>query len=169
MSKKMARRQVAKELKALMVRAHEGDEEALPRLREILDEAPELMRKLMDPASIAERSTVGLYGKDDLLRQEAIPRVLKQMRSELEGQDPTPLERLLVERVVATWLQVQCYETLYTQNAREMTIAQGEHHQRRIDRAHNRHLSAVRALAQVRKMAPAVQINIAERQINTAG
>ena len=47
--------------------------------------------------------------------------------------------------------------------------AQGERYQRRIDRAHKRHLSAVRALAQVRKMGPAVQINIAEKQINTAG
>jgi hypothetical protein len=30
-----------------------------------------------------------------------------------------------------------------------------------------RHLSAVRTLAQIRKMGPAVQINIAEKQINT--
>jgi hypothetical protein len=162
------RRQVIKELKALMVRAHEGDEDALPKLREILDGAPSLARKLLDPAKAAERSAVGLYAsKDDLLAQEAIPRVLEQMRSELEGEDPTSLERLLVERVAATWLQVQCYETLYAQNARKMTMAQGEHHQRRIDKAHNRHLSAVRALAQVRKMGPAVQINIAERQVNT--
>jgi hypothetical protein len=162
------RRQVIKELKALTVRAHEGDEDALPKLREILDGTPSLARKLLDPAKAAERSAVGLYAsKEDLLAQEAIPRVLEQMRSELEGEDLTPLERLLVERVAATWLQVQCYETLYAQNARKMTMAQGEHHQRRIDKAHNRHLSAVRALAQVRKMGPAVQINIAERQVNT--
>ncbi len=71
------RRQVIKELKALMVRAHEGDEGALPKLREILDEAPSLARKLLDPAKVAERSAVGLYAsKDDLLAQEAIPRVL---------------------------------------------------------------------------------------------
>jgi hypothetical protein len=38
-----------------------------------------------------------------------------------------------------------------------------------MDRAHNRHLSAVRALALVRKRGPAVQINIAEKQTNTAG
>jgi hypothetical protein len=167
---KIDRRQVIKELKALMVRAHEGDEGALPKLREILDEAPSLARKLLDPAKVAERSAVGLYASmDDLLAQEAIPRVLEQMRSELEGEHPTPLERLLVERVVATWLQVQCYETLYAQNATKMTMAWGEHHQKRIDRAHNRHLSAVRALAQVRKIGSAVQINIADKQINTTG
>jgi hypothetical protein len=108
------RRQVTKELKALMVCAYKGDEGAIPKMREILDEAPSLARELLDPAKVAERSAVGLYAsKDDLLAQEAIPRVLEQMRSELEGEDPTPLERLLVERVVATWLQVQCYETLY--------------------------------------------------------
>ena len=164
------RQQVIKELKALMVRAYKGDERALPKLREILDEAPSLARELLDPAKIAERSAVGLYSSnEDLLAQEALPRVLQEMRSELEGVAPSPLERLLVERVVATWLQVQCYETLYAQNATKMTMAWGEHHQRRIDRAHNRHLSAVRALAQVRKMGPAVQINIAEKQINTAG
>ena len=162
--------QAAKELKALMVRAHDGDEGALPKLREILREAPSLAHKLMDPAKISERSAVALYAsKDDLLAQEAIPVVLKQMRLELEGENPTPLERMLVERVVATWLQVQCYETLYAQNIKEMTMTQGEHHQRRIGRAHRRHLSAVRTLAQIRKMGPAVPINIAEKQINTAG
>ncbi len=163
------RRQVIKELKALMVRAHEGDEGALPKLREILDEAPSLARKLLDTAKVAERSAVGLYAsEDDLLAREAIPRVLAEMRAELEGESPTALERMLAERVVATWLQVQSYETLYAQNVRKMTMAWGEHHQKRIDRAHNRHLSAVRALAQVRKMGPPVQINIAEKQINTA-
>ena len=154
------RRRAAEELKALLARAHEGDREALPQIREILHAVPSLARELMDPAEIAERSAAGLYAKgDDLLAQEVIPRVLGQMRSELEGENPTPLERLLADRVAATWLQVQCYETLYAQNAGKMTLAQGEHHQRRIDRAHNRHLSAVRALAQVCRMGPAMQIN----------
>jgi hypothetical protein len=49
------------------------------------------------------------------------------------------------------------------------TIAQAEYYQRRIDKAHKRHLSAVKALAQLRKMGPAIQINVAEKQINTTG
>ena len=165
-----SRQQVADELKALMVSAHEGDASVLPKIREILDEAPSLARKFMDPAKITERSAVDLYSTgEDLLVRETIPRVLKQMRSELAGEHPTPLESLLVDRVVATWLQVQCYETLYAQNAGKMNLVQSDHHQRRMDRAHNRHLSAVRALAQIRKMGPAVQINIAEKQINSTG
>lgn len=110
----MTHREVAEELKALMVRANDGDEGALPKLREIFDEVPTLVRKFMDPAKTAERSAVDLYATEgDLLAREAILRILEQMRSELEGEHPTPLRRLLVERVVATWLQVQCYETLY--------------------------------------------------------
>jgi hypothetical protein len=42
-------------------------------------------------------------------------------------------------------------------------MSQGDYRQKRLDRAHRRHLSAVRTLAQIRKMGPAVQINIAEK------
>ena len=41
--------------------------------------------------------------------------------------------------------------------------------QRRIDHAYRRYLSALRALAQVRKLTlPVVQINIAKKQVNIA-
>ena len=50
-----------------------------------------------------------------------------------------------------------------------MTLAQADYHQKRIDKSHGRHLSAIRALAQIRKMGPIIQVNIAEKQINTAG
>jgi hypothetical protein len=49
------------------------------------------------------------------------------------------------------------------------TLAQGNYYQKRLDRAHRNHLSAIRTLAQIRKLGPVVQINIAEKQINTAG
>jgi hypothetical protein len=50
-----------------------------------------------------------------------------------------------------------------------LSIAQSEYHQKRLDKAHKRYLSSIRTLAQIRKMGPAVQINIAEKQINTVG
>ena len=44
-----------------------------------------------------------------------------------------------------------------------------EFHQRRIDHAHKRYLSALRTLDQVRKLAlPVLQVNIARRQVNVA-
>jgi hypothetical protein len=46
-----------------------------------------------------------------------------------------------------------------------MTLAQSEHAQRRMDRAHRRLVSSLKALANVRRLAlPALQINVARRQ-----
>ena len=159
-----------KELRALIVRVQDGDEEAVPRLREILRETPELARRFVDPAVQTERSMIETYaGGDGLVVRETLPPTLEAFRVKLGGESPSPLERLLVERIAATWLQLHYFETLYAQNIDRLTIPQSEFHQKRIDRAQRRHLSAIKTLAQIRKMGPAVQINIAEKQINTAG
>jgi hypothetical protein len=159
-----------KELKALIVRIQNGDEGAVPRLREILRAMPELARKFVDPAVQTERSMIETYaGVDGHMVRETMPHTLEAFRAKLAGESPSPLEQLLVERIAATWLQLHYFETLYAQNINNLTILQSEFHQKRIDRAHRRHLSAIKTLAQIRKMGPAVQVNIAEKQINTAG
>jgi hypothetical protein len=159
-----------KELKALMACLRDGDEGAVPRLREILRETPELARKFVDPALQTERSMIETYaGEDGRVVRETMPHTLEALRAKLAGESPSPLEQLLGERIAATWLQLHYFETLYIQNIDKLTILQSEFHQKRIDRAHRRHLSAIKTLAQIRKMGPAVQINIAEKQINTAG
>jgi hypothetical protein len=121
----------------------------------------------------AEHGLIRHISGGDLLVQEALPRQLAAMKQELAGPNPSPLERLLAERVVATWLQLSFFEAHYAKNLGNLHIAQGEYHQRRLDRLYRRHLSAMRTLVQVRKLlkpgVPQVaQINIAEQQINTA-
>jgi hypothetical protein len=106
---------------------------------------------------------------EDLAAKEMIEHQLDSMRSEIAGEHPSPLDLLLTERIVATWLQVQLFEGLYASGLGRHTLAQGNYYQKRLDRAHRNHLSAIRTLAQIRKLGPAVQINIAEKQINTAG
>ena len=157
-------------LKDLTRAAEAGDEDALQEIRKLLGERPELAWCLVDLARVAEQSLVekGLR-EDQPSVQAALRHQLQAMRAELAGENPSPLERLLVERVVATWLEVQIFQALFFQSEDRLSVAQGEYHQRRLDRAHRRHLSAIRTLAQVRKLGPAVQINIAEKQINTAG
>ncbi len=155
-------------LMALIDRAQDGDEEALPVLRKVLDKAPRIAR-FVDLARNVERSIVEKMSGDDVFTQEAIPRNLKAMRGEIAGENPSPLERLLAERITVCWLELQYFQAIYTQNLGNFSIIQGDYHQRRIDKAHRRYLSSIKALAQIRKMGPAVQINIAEKQINTAG
>ena len=157
-----------RKLMALIDRAQEGDKEALPVLRKVLDEEPRIAR-FVNLARDVERSIVKKISGGDVFTQEALPRNLKAMRKDVAGENPSPLERLLAERITVCWLELQYFEAIYAQNIGKCTMAQGDHHQRRIDKAHRRYLSSIKALAQIRKMGPAVQINIAEKQINNAG
>ncbi len=163
------RNELLDQLRGVVEKAHDGDEEALTKVKEIFKEAPGMARIFADIAGEAERSLIKRVTGGDPLVREALPVRLEAMRKELAGADPSFLERLLAERIVACWLQVQYAEIIYAQNLGGMNIAQGEYHQRRLDRLHRRYLSSIKALAQIRKLGPAVQINIAEKQINTVG
>ena len=154
-----------KELRALIERAQDGDKAALPELRTMLDEAPRIAR-FVDLARTLERSIVEKMSGDDMFVQEAIPRNLETMRKEIAGENPSPLERLLAERIAVCWLELQYFHTIYMQNLGDFSLIQSDFHQRRIDKAHKRYVSSIKALAQIRKLGPAVQINIAEKQIN---
>lgn len=154
----------------LWERAQNGDATALPALRALFDAEPDAV-EVVDMARQVELSLIkAAAGPQNLLIREALPRKLAAMRAELGGQGPTPLERLLVERVVLCWLQLHYFEAAYTQNMGSLTLAQGHYHQRRIDRAHRRYLSAIKALATVRRLLRPVvaQINIADRQVNVS-
>jgi hypothetical protein len=152
-------------LRDLIDRAQAGDDSALPLLRQVLDEFPRVAR-FIDLARNLEGSLIKNLSGDDMFAQEAIPRNLKAMKREIAGENPSPLERLLAERITVCWLELQFFEAIYAQNMGELTITQSDYHQRRIDKAHRRYLSSIKALAQIRKLGPAVQINIAEKQIN---
>jgi hypothetical protein len=160
-------------LRGLLRLAEKGEEDAVPEIRQILSEQPDLAWQFVDVAHIAEDALIeGMTKEGDLAAKELIRCQLEAVREEIAGKNSSPLERLLSERVVLTWLEVQLFEALYAQNMPKLTIPQAEHHQKRLDRAHRRHLSAIRALAQIRKLLKGgaiTQINIADKQINTTG
>lgn len=156
-------------LRNVLERAQDGDESVLPALRRALKEEPKISNIFVDLAGSLESSIVSNMAGDDLMLRECLPRNLKEMRKDLTGENPSPLEKLLVERVVICWLQLQHFEMIYAQNlSKSQTLAQSDFQQKRIDRVHRRYLSAIKTLAQIRKMGPTVQINIAEQQVNTA-
>jgi len=168
---KEAHRDTVERLEELVEKAGKGDKKPLPEIRKILEESPELAWRSMDYGKLAEWHFVERMTNDkDFGSKELLRRQLAAMREEIAGENPSPLERLLAERVVATWLQIQLYEGLYAAGMyQSMNLNQGNYYQKRIDRAHRNHLSAIRTLAQIRRMGPSIQINIAQKQINTAG
>src|SRR5262249_40546452 len=110
------------QLRQLVERAKKGDATALPALRVLLLD-PGIVDKLNgDLARVAQQSLVNAAAGNDLAFREAVLRKLEMLRAELAGPDPTPIERLLVERVVACWLQVHHADVLYVQGQAKFTI-----------------------------------------------
>jgi len=150
-------------------RARKGDTSTLPALQKILQNRNAVEALGGDLAQEAEHSFVNAAAGDDLVFREALTRRMELMRADLAGPNPTPIERLLVERVVACWLQVQDADVRYAQ-AKDLSLKWYEYCQRRMNHSHKRYLSAVKTLALVRKLAvPVLQVNIAKKQVNVAG
>jgi len=164
-----ADKEISQYLHDVTERARQGDQTALPSLRLLLQDPAAVDYLGGDLAREAQRMLIDRYSGTDLLLKEALSRKLELLRAELSGPNPTPLERLLIERVVACWLQVQDADVRFAQ-AKNLSLEWGDYYQRRMDRAHKRYLSAIKTLATVRKLAlPVLQVNIAKKQVNVAG
>jgi hypothetical protein len=165
-----ARRATVDRLNELVEKAEKGNREVVPELRKILKANPELAWQVMNYSELAQWHFIQRMTRDeDFAKKEVLERQLAAMREEILGEYPSPLERLLAERVIITWLQIQLFEGIYGSSVFKMKTAQDNYFQKKLDQTHRRHLSAIRTLAQIRKLGPAVQINIAEKQVNTAG
>jgi hypothetical protein len=144
---------VAEQLQQLVERAGKGDASALPALRQFLDLNPVLWQEFGDLSRHAEQALLNLAAGNNLHLRECLVRKLAELKQELAGPDPTPLERLLVARVAACWLQVSYFDALQAQT-RPLTPAQAQQLQRQQEGAQRRFLAATRALASVRKLLP---------------
>jgi hypothetical protein len=142
---------VQDELARLLKRAEQGDRSVLPELRKALAADANLWQQYGDLAAQAEASLILLAAGNNLLLAESLQRKLKALKDELGGESPSPLERLLVERATATWLQVNYFDGLLAQ-AKGANEAQARMLQRHQDAAHRRHLTALKTLATVRKL-----------------
>jgi hypothetical protein len=160
-----------RETKDLLKRASGGDESCRSEIQALLaeSEAGAFHRENNgSPVAWLRRTLIEKAAKKNILIGEATTHKLAKMQAELEGPDPTPIERLLAERASLCWFIVHWYETACA-NSSGWTIAQADLQHRKIDKAHSRFLSALRTLAQVRKLAlPTLQVNIARNQVNVA-
>jgi hypothetical protein len=166
------------ELKALSDQAEGGDKEARLKLRTVLRESsPEIVAKCSDFARRGQRILAETMAVGEPLMEEAISRRLDLLRAEVGGEDPTPLEVLLTERIVSAWLVVEVLEALL--NAQ---LKRGEGAPRTppsylkfiigwLESYHRRYLCAIRELARVRKLqsgTPDVQTNNVQINLGAA-
>jgi len=149
-------------------RAHTGDEVAVRALRHTFDASPDLWRFAGDLAVQSEQTWTALASSGHPIMKEAVSRHLATLRQELAGQAPTPLERLLVDRIVICQLQVYHADRVCADP--NLTVYQRAFMERSLERAQRRYLSAIRNLATVRRLLlPAVQLNIGAQQLNVSG
>jgi hypothetical protein len=119
-------------------------------------------------AAHVEHTLIRKCAGKDLVRGEGVRRKLDSLRAELAGPAPTPLERLLVERIAACWLHLHHLELLHASKG-SMALDLGVYYQRCLTAAQKRYLSAIKTLATVRRLALPVligQVNIAGKQVN---
>ena len=145
---------------ALVRKANSGDAAALPEVRRILDELPDLGRFLgADLAQNAIDSLLSVIAPDELARQEAIRRQINSMAADLLGGQPTPVERICVERISAAWLHAVYLDNLYAQ-ADDAPASHMEHLSRMQNRANQRLSLAVKTFGTVRRLASPLEVNV---------
>jgi hypothetical protein len=119
----------------------------------MLDQHPEIWRHIGDLAVQVEIAWVDLIcGKDDGMK-ECVLRKVRELKAELGGPSPSPLERLLAERVTACWLQLHQADAAAAQ-AKGQSLKHAEFALKRQDRAHQRYVTAIGALATFKKLMP---------------
>ena len=102
----------------------------------------------------AEEAVLRLAAGDSVTMKAAIGRQAGELRDRLAAAATSELERLLIDRVCISWIEVyygdvdQAHQLLRSPQAVEAATAST----RRLDRAHARFLSAVKALATVTKL-----------------
>ena len=128
----------------------------LPKLRELLTLHPALLAtlwRLGQPG--AEGAWANLAAGSNLYLRECLLLQTEAMREDLAGPHPSPIVRLLAERVVATWLQVNYFDAIAAQASTTHEKPKlAIYRARRQEQAQRAHLSALAALATLRRLLP---------------
>jgi hypothetical protein len=166
------------ELHALSKKAEAGDRDARKELRRLVRaSSAEVIGRASDIGRRAGQTLARTASGGDPLTEEALYAKLDAMRAEIAGENPTPLEVLLTERVVSLWMLTTLLETLLatqyrrseSDGAKRLSPSYILQQSRILDGATRRYLAAIRELTRVRKLeatAPPVQVNT---QVNILG
>jgi hypothetical protein len=165
-----ATKESIRELRALSDRAEDGDKEAARKLRAaVRSAAPEVIARVSNLASNYRAILARTASGGDELTREGLNAYMMRMEETLAGENRTPLEALLAERVVSCWMLVELMEALLAgwfnrQTAKENRVSPQFLLQmvKIQESANRRYLAAIKTLAQVRKLqsnTPGVQYN----------
>jgi hypothetical protein len=142
------------ELHELVERAQAGDASALPCLRSLVDAQPEVWRHFGDLAARVERSWLDLLSAEHPFLANALKGIAQEMKTDLLGDNPTSLERLLVDQWVCCWLEVHHAEA-EAERLQSGSVKPAGFRRRHLKAAQRRFQTAVKALRDLRTLVPA--------------
>ena len=160
----------AQELRALVAQVDKKKPAAgdVSALRNFLEAHPGVWRITGD---LAEQANLIMI--EDMQAPTAMKEALKvglsAMAAELTQPGDGELEKLIIRQIVGCWVSLSYVEYVLGRNTVEgnFTIPQGAYWEKRVSSAQRRYLRALETLARVRRLRlPAVQVNIAEQQVN---
>jgi hypothetical protein len=103
--------------------------------------------------------------------KQAVTMQLERMATELGLEGSSPLENMLIGHALNCWIRLHLVEE-GAQNTwgNQHSLSSGTYWDHRLSNAQARFLRSVESLARVRRLLkPAVQVNIAEKQVNVVG
>jgi hypothetical protein len=125
----------------------------VPKLRAFLKENPDIVSKLQSVSITIRESLVEKFIAGDGSRL-LVKKYLDELEDRLRGDEPTQIERLLIEAVLFCWLRLQ-----HAENHRGSFMDGNEHRfvdmefaDKMLSKAHSRYLRALTALAKVQDL-----------------
>ena len=89
----------------LIAAAKDGDSAAMSRLRPMMRKLPSRFQQLGDLGAMAVEKWLDTHCRKDLYHRECLKMHLAEMREQLLAEGDSPVERLLVEEVLLSWLR----------------------------------------------------------------
>jgi hypothetical protein len=132
---------------------------------------PMLWRIVGDITLHTEDNLIGKIS-DQAVVGVAVRRGVQELRESLGQRDAPGLEKLLIDRVILCWLNLNQIQRAYDrQLVQSITLTLGMYWEKRLTMAQTRYTKAIEMLARVRRLSRAVplQVNIGGQQINVAG
>lgn len=154
----------------LLRAARQGDDEALKALPEVYERLPRLLSVIGNASQFMECIILEVHPfTGDKVTHQAMRLELQRIRQGLGYEQSSELERMVIDRLVLCWLQLNEAEKWKFNSEQDGVERQwASLWDRRIQIAHKNFLDAAKTLAQVRKLLypRAAQINIGAQQVN---
>ena len=139
-------------------------------LRKALEERPGLWKVAGDLSRLAA-ITLASSLPDNKTVDLSMSQGWEALQEELGASTASPLEQLLIQQVVLSWMRLSYVELHYSAlDDQGVSMEQRKYWEGRLNAAQRRFLRACETLARIRKIdRHLIQLNIAEKQVNVAG